>query len=114
MITISAPLHRRLGAPGAERLDCEPLAHLRHEGLLALGDDIVGLAAILSRPGSTALSASTFLRPWSPQPKMADVLLSLRARCFAATAVAAAVRFAVIQRKSMIAIGRPVASSLRM
>ena len=49
VITISAAPHRRLGAPGAERLDCEPLAHLRHEGLLALGDDVVGLAAIEAR-----------------------------------------------------------------
>ena len=67
-----------------------------HEGLLALGDDVVGLAA--TRPGSTALSASTFLRPWSPQPRIAMRLaVPPREVLRGNRGVAAAVRFPVIQ-----------------
>ena len=49
-----------------------------------------------------------------PQPQTSIVSQSSRARYFAATAVAAAVRIAVIEIESMMASGRPFAASNRI
>jgi hypothetical protein len=55
----------------------------------------------------TARSASTLARPCAPQPITARIFASARARNFAATAVAAAVRSAVISVESRIASVMP-------
>ena len=51
---------------------------------------------------------------WAPQPQIRRVSQSWRARYFAATAVAAAVRSAVMDMESMIASGRPLLASNRI
>jgi hypothetical protein len=70
--------------------------------------------AITFSIGNTHDNASRLLRPWTPQARMPAVRLSFRARYLAATAVAAPVRFAVIQVASMTASGMPVSGSFRI
>ena len=61
----------------------------------------------------TRSSPRSCARAWPPQPQISAVLLFVRARYLAATAVAAAVRSAVIDIESMTARGCPVTASHR-
>ncbi|HYS10524.1 MAG TPA: hypothetical protein VEP66_17425 [Myxococcales bacterium] len=61
--------------------------------------------------GSTRASARSWMRPCSPQPQTVATRDSGRARCLAATAVAAPVRRTVISIESITASGRPCAAS---
>jgi hypothetical protein len=65
-----------------------------------------------SRP-RTRSSARNCAGAWPPQPQMSAVLEFFRARYLAATAVAAAVRSAVMAIESMTASGWPVTASHR-
>src|SRR6185436_3127583 len=62
----------------------------------------------------TAYSARSCASAWPPQPQTARVRQPLRARCFDARALAAAVRSAVIEPESMIASGVPSVASLNI
>ena len=61
--------------------------------------------------GSTAAIAASWISPWTPHPTTVAARESARARCFAATAVAAPVRRAVTLAESIIARGSPVSAS---
>jgi len=66
------------------------------------------------RRGCTTANASRLERACTPQPMNARWVASRRARYFAATAVAAPVRTAVIQDASITASGTPVAGSFKI